>query len=153
MVTPLPILDALTAASKGGFYFNHGLITITAIGCAESKLDACGMVLNATARNTTNTNGTTDRGWLQINSVHTDITDTDCDDPVKAAAYAFNKLSAGGTIFTAWSTYNNGAYKNYLKQAYLAFAAWKSEQEALAAKAAVVSLDQKIAAALAALNA
>lgn len=95
--------QALDAARAGGFSYNNGLITIVCIGWAESRW-------RTDARNT-NSNGTIDRGWLQINSIHTDISDADCDNPAKAAAYAYKNLSKLGTSFSPWVAYTSGAYK------------------------------------------
>lgn len=99
----MTIDQALAAAKAGGFSYNNGLITIVCIGWAESRW-------RTDARNT-NSNGTIDRGWLQINSIHTDISDADCDDPIKAAAYAYKNLSKLGTSFSPWVAYTSGAYK------------------------------------------
>jgi hypothetical protein len=95
--------QALDAARAGGFSYNNGLITIVCIGWAESRW-------RTDARNT-NSNGTIDRGWLQINSIHTDISDADCDNPAKAAAYAYKNLSKLGTSFSPWVAFTSGAYK------------------------------------------
>jgi hypothetical protein len=86
-----------------GFRRNKGIVLMPCIGWAESRL-------RTDARHT-NDNGTIDRGWLQINSIHTDISDADCDDPLKAAQWAFAFTSGGTKNYTAWSTYNSGAYK------------------------------------------
>lgn len=99
----MTIDQALSAAKQGGFSYNNGLVTIVCIGWGESRW-------RTDARNT-NTNGSIDRGWLQINSIHTDISDADCDDPVKAAAYAYKNLSKLGTSFTPWVAYTSGAYR------------------------------------------
>ena len=60
-----------------------------------------------------NTNGTSDGGLMQINSIHTDlITLKDRFDPTKnvAAAYQIYK----GSTWKAWSTYNNGKYLKFI---------------------------------------
>jgi len=95
--------QALDAAEAGGFTFNHGLIVITCVGWAESRF--------VTDARNTNPNGSIDRGWLQINSVHTDISDAECDDPATAAAYAWDHISNHGASFSAWVAYTSGAYK------------------------------------------
>lgn len=63
-----------------------------------------------------NTNGTIDRGLMQVNSIHADLVAGNL-----AALYtpAVNikiaySLSKGGTNWTAWSTYNNGEYRKFL---------------------------------------
>jgi len=155
---PLQAIDAVSAASQGGFSYNHGIIWIVAIGMGESRLDRHGCVMNAVARHV-NDDGSVDRGWLQLNSVHKDISDADCDDPVKAAAYAFTKLSASGTKFTAWAAYNSGAAKEFFPVASLAYQAWQNGRSADdfkhaldAANQHISELDERIAAAVKALG-
>ena len=68
---------------------------------------------NQFAHNKANTNGSDDKGLMQINSIHVNsglIGDNERFDPQKNldAAYAIYK----GSGFTAWSAYNN---KSYLK--------------------------------------
>jgi hypothetical protein len=95
--------QALDICYGAGFRFGTGIIFMPAIGWAESRLvtDARGY----------NANGTVDRGWLQINSIHTDISDAACDDPVQAAQYAFDHLSNQGTSFSPWVAFGSGAYR------------------------------------------
>lgn len=79
--------------------------TMAAIALAESggRVDAQGK----------NTNGTTDRGLWQINSSHTQFdTQRLLSDPLYNAQAAVSIFKSQG--LTAWSTYNSGAYKNYL---------------------------------------
>lgn len=88
-------------------HWRSNLIPImVAIGGAES-----GWKVDATH---TNDNGTTDDGWLQINSVHGYDRARLRSDPVYTAR-------AGKAIYqkqglAAWSTYNNGAYKAHMGQ-------------------------------------
>lgn len=63
-----------------------------------------------------NTDGTIDRGLMQVNSIHADLVNGNL-----AALYtpAVNikiaySLSHQGTNWTAWSTYNNGEYRKFL---------------------------------------
>lgn len=68
---------------------------------------------NPQAHNKANSNGSDDKGLMQINSIHVNsglIGDNERLDPQKNldAAYAIYK----GSGFTAWSAYNN---KSYLK--------------------------------------
>lgn len=84
-----------------------GLIpTMVAIGGAESgwKVDATN----------TNTNGTTDDGWLQVNSVHGYDRQRLRSDPIYAAAAAYAIYKQQG--FAAWVTYNTGAFRKFLGQ-------------------------------------
>lgn len=59
-----------------------------------------------------NTNGTTDRGYWQINSIHGNLSTYEPLGNAKAAV----TISHGGTDFTPWVTYTTGAYKQYLGQ-------------------------------------
>lgn len=127
-MTPLAALDAVQAASDGGFFYNHGIVWILAIGMAESHTDLHGLVMDATARHT-NANGTIDRGWLQINSIHTDISDQACDDPALAAKYAWDKLTVQGTQFTAWSTYRNNVAQAFFPVASMVFQLWQAKRD------------------------
>jgi hypothetical protein len=102
--------EAKAVAAQAGFS-GDALNTIVAIGTAESGL-------NPTARNT-NTNGSTDRGWLQINSIHAQVSDAMADDPVQAAQFAY-QLSKGGTDFSAWTTFTSGRYRQFLPAAQAA---------------------------------
>ena len=61
-------------------------------------------------------NGTVDRGLWQINSVHTQFSPA-CDyDPLCAAEAAFS-ISAGGTDWEPWVTYQHGAEIPFLPEA------------------------------------
>ena len=53
-----------------------------------------------------NTNGTTDRGYWQINSVHGALSTYDAAGNARAAV----RLSGDGTNWGPWVTYNAGAY-------------------------------------------
>jgi len=100
--------QAIDTCYQAGFRWNLGIVTMPAIGWAESRLktdargynrDAEGNVLSV------------DRGWLQINSkYHPSMTDAQCDDPLEAAKYAF-KISGGGGNFQPWSTFNAGLHR------------------------------------------
>src|SRR5690606_33175689 len=83
------------------------LYTAVAIALAESsgRTDAV---------NTANDNGTTDRGLWQINSVHDDkMPGADRFDP-EVNARLMGEISAQGTNWYPWSTYNNGSYLEHL---------------------------------------
>jgi hypothetical protein len=53
-----------------------------------------------------NTNGTTDRGYWQINSVHGDLSTFDAAGNARSAVI----ISRDGTDWSAWVTYNRGLY-------------------------------------------
>jgi hypothetical protein len=60
-----------------------------------------------------NTDGSTDRGLWQINSVHGNLSTFDPLANAKAAV----KISSGGLNWQPWTTYRNGAYKSHLSGA------------------------------------
>lgn len=74
-----------------------------AIAMAES-----GGVVNATNHDS---NGTTDRGLWQINSVHGAQSTYDPTANARAAV----SISSNGTNWKPWATYNSGAYRKFLK--------------------------------------
>jgi cell wall-associated NlpC family hydrolase len=64
-----------------------------------------------------NKDGSIDRGLWQINDkAHPNYSDADMRDGLKNAKAAF-KISDGGKNWTPWTTFNNGAYYHYNKQA------------------------------------
>lgn len=70
---------------------------------------------NPLAHNKANSNGSDDKGLMQINSIHVNsglIGDNERFDPQKNldAAYSIYK----GSGFKAWSAYNNGKYERFL---------------------------------------
>ncbi len=79
--------------------------TMLAIAQAESGCDP-------TARNTANSDGSTDTGLLQINSIHGIDAATLLDPAVNIQA-AYRIYQSQG--INAWSVYNNGKYKEYLR--------------------------------------
>jgi Lysozyme like domain len=144
VLTPAQAQDVCYEA---GFRFNRGIIIMPAIGWAESRLRTDARHMNP--------DGSIDRGWLQINTVHRDISDADCDDPLKAAVYAYNNLAKKGTSFSAWAAYLSGAYKGPEGLTLALFTAlWTAKSTGLQltdALAIVEPLEAKIAAAKAAL--
>lgn len=63
-----------------------------------------------------NSDGSTDYGLMQVNSVHADMVGGNLAslyDPATNMRVAYS-LSRGGTDWTAWSTYNNGKYERFL---------------------------------------
>lgn len=106
---PLSLAAIVADAMAAGFSGN-GLATIVAISMAES-----GFVPNAT---NVNTNGSIDRGVLQINDeAWPSVTTAQAFNPSTAFSIAYNQISQQGTNFQPWSTFGNGAYKQYMSLA------------------------------------
>lgn len=104
-MSTLSLAQATQFAQQAGFS-GQGLQNILAIAQAESGL-------NPSAQNCNNPGGSCDRGILQINnSYHSEVTNQCAYDPACAFAAAF-KIS-GGNNFSQWTTFQNGAYKQYL---------------------------------------
>ncbi len=80
--------------------------TMLAIAQAES---GC----NPTARNTANTDGSTDTGLLQINSIH-GIDPETLMDPTENVRAAYRIYQSQG--LKAWSVYSSGKYKQFMKE-------------------------------------
>lgn len=61
-----------------------------------------------------NTNGTTDKGLMQINSVHVPslISDTERLDPESNMKAAYSIYLGSG--WSAWSAFNNGSFRRYM---------------------------------------
>lgn len=105
------------AAQKAGFP-QSSLVTAVAIGMAESgcKADAT----NANGPTDGCPGGSKDRGLWQINSCyHPGVTDECAYDPDCNAQSALD-ISKGGTDWSPWSAYKNGAYKQWLDEAQAA---------------------------------
>lgn len=85
-------------------YFHEDPETAIAIANAESGL-------NPLAVNTKNTNGTTDYGLWQINSIHnpTEVQKTDAVENTKLAREIYERRG-----WDAWSAWTNKSYKKYL---------------------------------------
>lgn len=100
-------VQAIQIAHNAGFR-NEGLVTIVAIGMAESGLDT-----EITATNPPDANcpdGSVDRGWLQFNSCyHADVSDACAFDPSCAASEAY-RVTKGGTVFHEWASFQKGTY-------------------------------------------
>lgn len=82
--------------------------TALAIAMAESGL-------NPTATHK-NTNGSTDYGLFQVNSIH-NPTQAEKTEPVANAKKAYSIYAAAGNKWTPWATFNSGAYKSHLAAA------------------------------------
>lgn len=70
---------------------------------------------NPNADNTgLNKDGSTDKGLMQINSIHADlIRDLDRFDPAKNIQAGYEIYRGSG--WTAWSAYNNKSYEEFMK--------------------------------------
>jgi hypothetical protein len=92
--------------ARAAGFTGRSLDIVLAIAQAESSL-----VTNARNRNT---DGSTDRGILQINDRYHPEVSTACADSPACAFSAGYSISNGGSNFTPWSTYTSGAYLQYL---------------------------------------
>lgn len=92
----------------GWWVSNGGSIAAAPIAAAVAMAESGGCVDAVSPRNS---NGTTDAGLWQINSIH--ATNAQMVDPVANVKMAIS-LSGNGTSWTPWSTYNSGAYQRYL---------------------------------------
>jgi hypothetical protein len=107
-VTTLTPAQIATVAKTAGFS-GQNLVIAIAICLAESG----GVVEIVSAPNT---DGTLDRGLWQINTIHSEYSTPDMLIASKNAAAAYT-LSSQGTVFTPWSTYNSGKYKQFMSAA------------------------------------
>lgn len=100
-----PAMAATRAAQAAGFVGND-LLDAVAVAGAESGYDPMATNLN--------TNGTTDFGEWQINTVHPDVLAIgDWRDPAVNARMAFVIKRARGS-WADWSSYNSGRYRAWL---------------------------------------
>lgn len=110
-----PTSGTLTPAQIGFYarqvgFSGRSLVIAIAIALAES-----GGTVGAI--NTANSNGTTDRGLWQINSVHSQYNASRLlTDPTYNAQAAW-QISSGGTNWFPWATYTNGRYQRFLNDA------------------------------------
>ena len=107
----IPVSQIASYAYAAGFRGNS-LTTAIAICLAESGG-------NTSAVNH-NTNGTTDYGLWQINSVHSQYNGTLLLSNPAYNAQAAWELSSHGINWQPWTTFNTGAYKKFLSQAQAA---------------------------------
>jgi hypothetical protein len=107
-------MPTLSASQIAGYAKNAGLsgqnVSIaTAIALAESS--------GNTEITHTNSNGSTDYGLWQINSVHSDLLNgADWRDPAQNAKMMIS-ISNNGTNWKPWSTFTSGAYLAHLSAA------------------------------------
>ncbi len=101
-------IAAIGAVAERAGFSGSSLAMAIAVALAESGGDPQATDFDS--------NGTVDRGLWQINSVHTQYS-ADCDDDPPCAASAAFAISAGGTDWDAWVTYQRGAEIPYLPEA------------------------------------
>ena len=103
--------EVMQHALDAGLNCDHSVVVATAIAFAESSGN-----IHAVNHNH---NGSTDYGLWQINSVHG-----------MTRGYLFNvdnnanamvDISTGGTKWSPWSTYTNGAYRKHMAASHAAF--------------------------------
>jgi hypothetical protein len=100
-------MSVLTKAQLEHAWVRNGGAPAAAPMAAAVALAESGGRTDATNHNT---NGSTDRGAWQINSVHGALSTYDLDANAKAAI----KISNNGLNWGPWSTYLNGAYRKFL---------------------------------------
>jgi pyruvate/2-oxoglutarate dehydrogenase complex dihydrolipoamide acyltransferase (E2) component len=101
---------AQTAKNNG--FTGNGLVISVAVALAESSGWTRAVLIDSDCSR--------DRGLWQINSYwHSEVSDAQAFDPNGAAQAAF-QISAGGTNWTPWVTYTNGAYQQYMARAQAA---------------------------------
>lgn len=104
----------LWSVVTGAGFTGQDALTAFCIALAESGGDP-------SKTNTKNTNGTTDFGLFQINSVHTALlSGKNWQDPATNAAMAFSLYKGRGNKFTDWVTYNSRSYARFLARAQAA---------------------------------
>ena len=111
--TVLGYRSVMQLAHDAGVPCNSRAVIATAIARAESSF-------RVTVKHT-NSNGSTDYGLWQINSVHGEYTPAFLVNAENNAS-AMDDVSSDGTDFHPWATYNSGAYRRYLSAAWTAHA-------------------------------
>lgn len=101
---------AQTARSAG--FSGNGWVTSVAVALAESSGWTRAVLID--------TDCSRDRGLWQINSFwHSEVSDAQAFDPNGCARAAFS-ISSGGSNWTPWTTFTNGAYQQFLSRAQTA---------------------------------
>lgn len=101
--------NEIAGAVRDAGFPKHSWTVAVAIALAESSG-------NPTATNH-NTNGSTDYGLFQINSVHSDLLSKhNWQDPTDNARMAL-AISSHGNNWLPWTTFSNGRYRMYLPRA------------------------------------
>jgi hypothetical protein len=107
-------IDLAKIIDDAGFPAGVPQAKAIAIVCAESGRQTNVVYVNSDAFSSR------DRGLWQINDHwHPEITDDEAFDPIASTAAALS-ISKGGTDFSPWSTYENGAYGGHLEAARVA---------------------------------
>jgi Lysozyme like domain len=102
------------AAAQAGFT-GQGLGLAVAVGLAESGGDPTARGSNPPTPGCPT--GSVDRGAWQLNTCyHPEVSDA-CADDLACAARETYRISAGGSDWTAWTTYTSGAYQAQLAAA------------------------------------
>ncbi len=102
-------------AKSSGFQTPQAIATITAISLAESGGNTSSINTGYTLP--TGAQSENSVGLAQINTLaHPNYSASALTNPFTNLAAALN-ISGGGTNFTPWTTYTNGAYQKYLPQA------------------------------------
>jgi hypothetical protein len=92
---------------RGAGFTGQDVATGVAVGFAESRG-------NTNARHT-NSNGSEDLGWLQINTVHKALIGTGSwSNPADNARMAHSVWQDAGGSWHPWSTFNSGSYLPFL---------------------------------------
>ena len=99
---------AQVAKYNGGFT-GEGLVISIAVSLAESSGWTQAVLVDSDCSR--------DRGLWQINSYwHSEVTDAEAFDPPEAAQAAYN-ISSSGNDWSPWTTYQDGAYQQYMAEA------------------------------------
>lgn len=106
--------ETIAAAASGAGFPPDKVAMAVAVALAESGGDA-------TALNTSNTNGTRDHGLWQINSIHkADLASGDWRNPADNARMAFNVYRRAGNSFAPWVAWKNGRHLPFMARAQAA---------------------------------
>ena len=98
-------------ARNAGFH-GHGLVISIAVALAERSGWTQAVLVDSDCSR--------DRGLWQINSFwHSEVSDAQAFDPAGCASAAFN-ISSSGNDWTPWTTYDNGAYQQFMSRAQTA---------------------------------
>lgn len=99
----------LATLAKNAGFSGDGLVDAVAVALAESSGFTKALLVNE--------NCTRDRGLWQINDYwHPEVSEQQAFDPVQNAKAAYD-ISSQGTAWDQWSTWESGAYKDYLPDA------------------------------------
>jgi hypothetical protein len=109
--------NQLTDTQIAGYANQAGFSGTTLVQAIAVCLAESGGVANAQHRNT---NGTTDYGLWQINSVHTQYDANQLLSSPLYNAQAAYQLSSAGRNWGPWTTYTSGAYLNFMGRAQTA---------------------------------